>query len=63
MRFTDHFVRDFLDATARVIIGESEMEVRFQKRAHRTLLIAAGLDQTSESMPGLGNKRLRLTFG
>ena len=58
-----HLFRDFIDATAQVTIGESEIEVRFQKRAHNPLLMAAGLDQTRESIPWLGNKRLRLTLG
>lgn len=58
-----HLFRDFIDATAQVTIGESEIEVRFQKRAHNPLLMAAGLDNEHPSIPWLGNKRLRLTFG
>lgn len=58
-----HIFRDFIDATAQVTIEESEIEVRFQKRAHNPLLMAAGFDQTRQPMPWLGNKRLRLTFG
>ncbi len=46
-----------------VTIGESEIEVRFQKRAHNPLLMAAGLDKEHPSIPWLGNKRLQLTFG
>jgi hypothetical protein len=58
-----HLFRNFIDATAFVSIEESEIGVRFQKRAHNPLLLAAGFDQTHESIPWLGNKRLRLTFG
>ena len=58
-----HLFRDFTDATAQVTIGESEIEVRFQKRAHNPLLMAAGLDKEPPSIPWLGNKRLQLTFG
>jgi len=58
-----HLFRDFIDATAQVTIGESEIEVRFQKRAHNPLLMAAGLDKEHPSIPWLGNKRLQLTFG
>jgi hypothetical protein len=58
-----HLFRDFIDATAYVMITESEIQVRFQKRAHNPLLIAAGLDKEHHSIPWLGNKRLQLTFG
>jgi hypothetical protein len=58
-----HIFRDFIDATARVTIAESEIDVRFQKRAHNPLLMAAGFDNERSSIPWLGNKRLRLTFG
>jgi hypothetical protein len=58
-----HIFRDFIDATAQVTIGESEIEVRFQKRAHNPLLMAAGFDKDASSISWLGNKRLRLTFG
>jgi hypothetical protein len=58
-----HIFRDFIDATAQVIIEKSELEIRFQKRAHNPLLMAAGFDQLRPPIPWLGNKRLRLTFG
>jgi len=58
-----HLFRDFIDATAEVSITEREIVVRFQKRAHNPLLIAAGFDQTGGVVPWLGRKRLRLTFG
>jgi hypothetical protein len=58
-----HLFRDFIDATAQVMIGESEIQVRFQKRAHNPLLMAAGWDKEHPSIPWLGNKRLELTFG
>ena len=58
-----HLFRDFIDATAAVTIGDSEIDVRFQKRAHNPLLLAAGFDQTHQAIPWLANKRLRLSFG
>lgn len=58
-----HLFRDFIDATAQVTIGEAEIEVRFQKRAHNPLLMAAGFEKEHQSIPWLGNRRLRLTFG
>jgi hypothetical protein len=58
-----HLFRDFVDATAQVTISDSEIEIRFQKRAHNPLLMAAGFHQLHPPIPWLGNKRLRLTFG
>jgi hypothetical protein len=58
-----HLFRDFVDATAHVTVGESEIEVRYQKRAHNPLLVAAGFDTTEMAIPWLGRKRLKLLFG
>ena len=58
-----HIFRDLVDATAAVSIGTDEIEVRFQKRAHNPLLLAAGFQKTDTIIPWLGNRRLRLTFG
>ena len=58
-----HIFRDFIDATAVVTISDSEIEVRFQKRAHNPLLLAAGFDQFHQPIPWLDNKRIRLIFG
>jgi transposase len=58
-----HLFRDFIDATAGVTITEGEVVVKFQKRAHNPLLIAAGFEKTDDVVPWLGNKRLRLVFG
>jgi hypothetical protein len=37
--------------------------VRFQKRAHNPLAMAAGFAQTDLPVPWLGKKRLQLVFG
>ena len=58
-----HLFRDLIDATADITITESRVVVKFQKRAHNPLLIAAGLDRTDVVIPWLGGKRLRLVFG
>ena len=58
-----HLFRDFIDASARIEIGEDEILVRFQKRAHNPLLVAAQFDETVAVVPWLGGKRLRLVFG
>lgn len=58
-----HLFRDFIDASAGVTITTEEVVVKFQKRAHNPLLVAAGFDQTNTVVPWLGNKRLRLVLG
>jgi hypothetical protein len=58
-----HLFRDFIDASAGVTISEGEVLVKFQKRAHNPLLVAAGIDQTDTVVPWLGKKRLRLVLG
>ncbi len=60
---SQHIFRDFIDATASVCITEDEIQVRFQKRAHNPLLIAAGFHETDIRVPWLGGKRLQLIFG
>jgi len=58
-----HIFRHFIEATASVRITEDEILVRFQKRAHNPLLIAAGFHETDIRVPWLGGKRLQLIFG
>ena len=58
-----HLFQDFVNATAQVKMTESDIVVRYQKRAHNPLLIAAGFDTTETVIPWLGRKRLRLVFG
>ena len=58
-----HVFRDFIDATADIEITEKEIVVRYQRRAHNPLLIAAGYGRTETVIPWLGGKRLKLVFG
>jgi hypothetical protein len=58
-----HLFRDFIDASAEVTIDKRTIDVRFQRRAHNPLLIAAGFDQTNVAVPWLGRKQLRLVLG
>jgi hypothetical protein len=58
-----HLFLDLIDATADITIREGHSEVKFQKRAHNPLLLAAGLDKTDVVVPWLGRKRLRFVFG
>ena len=54
---------DFIDAHATVTFDERTLVVRFQKRAHNPLLVAAGFDTTDVRVPWLGNRRLQFQFG
>jgi hypothetical protein len=58
-----HLFRDFIDASATITLTEKEVQVRFQKRAHNPLLVAAGFDLTNLRVPWLGGKRLRILLG
>jgi hypothetical protein len=58
-----HLFRDFVNATAAVTITDDEIQVRFQRRAHNPLLIAAGFDRTDAAIPWLNKKRLQFIFG
>jgi hypothetical protein len=60
---SQHIFRDFINAVAHVMITEREILVRFQKRAHNPLLMAAGFDKTDLPVPWLGNRRLQFLFG
>jgi len=46
-----------------ITLTADEIIVRYQKRAHNPLLIAAGFANTNVPVPWLGGKRLRLVFG
>jgi hypothetical protein len=54
---------DFIDANATIMLDERTFVVRFQKRAHNPLLIAAGFDTTDIHIPWLGGRRLQFQFG
>ena len=58
-----HIFRDFIDATATLIIDRKDIWVRFQKRAHNPLLIAANLDKAVIRVPWLRGRNLHFVFG
>jgi hypothetical protein len=58
-----HIFRDFIDATAQILIEDDDTLVRFQKRAHNPLLLAADFAKTDVPIPWLANKCLHLAFG
>jgi hypothetical protein len=58
-----HIFRDFIDAVGLITLTDDEIIVRYQKRAHNPLLLAAGFADTDVPVPWLGDKRLRLIFG
>ena len=60
---SQHIFRDFINAVAHVMITERDIQVRFQKRAHNPLLMAAGFAKTNLPVPWLGNRRLQFLFG
>jgi hypothetical protein len=60
---SQHLFRDFIDASATVTIRGQRIEVRYQRRAHNPLLLAAGYDRMELRIPWLGNKHLELAFG
>jgi len=55
--------RNFINATADIRITEEEVVVKYQRRAHNPLLVAADYDKTETVVPWLGGKRLKLIFG
>ena len=58
-----HIFRDFINATAQITIDEEDLVVRFQKRAHNPLLLAADFHKTLVPIPWLEDKNLRFAFG
>lgn len=58
-----HMFRDFIDATASIRITRTDIVVKFQKRAHNPMLIAADFDKTEISIPWLEHKKLHLVIG
>jgi transposase len=58
-----HLFRNFVDATAHISIAKKDITVKFQKRAHNPLLIAAGLDKIDLKIPWLENKKFRIVLG
>jgi hypothetical protein len=55
--------RDFIDASAKILIDETEIAVIFQKRAHNPMLMNAKIDEETTHIPWLGNKKLRFVLG
>jgi hypothetical protein len=58
-----HLFRDFIDASALVRIGQRDIEVHFQKRAHNPLLAAAQFGTIDAPVPWLGGKHLQFKLG
>ena len=63
MAKSSHLFRDFIDATANIVIDEKDIAVNFQKRAHNPLLIAASFDKTATPIPWLENRKLHILLG
>ncbi len=58
-----HMFQDFIEASADILITDDDIIVKFQKRAHNPLLLAAGFGTIETRVPWLGNRRLRFDFG
>jgi hypothetical protein len=58
-----HLFRDFVDASAGITITAKAIVVKYQKRAHNPLLVAAAFDKTDVAVPWLGGEQLQLVFG
>src|SRR5712691_8571559 len=58
-----HIFRDFIDAVGLITLTDDAVIIRYQKRAHNPLLLAAGFANTNVPVPWLGGKRLQLVFG
>jgi hypothetical protein len=54
--------RNLLDVSATVSIGDNDVIVKLDKRAHNPYLVASGLTQSPTPMPWFGGKRLVLDF-
>ena len=59
-----HIFRNFIDATAQVVVAEKEVVVKFQKRAHNPLLLGSEFAaKATHKIPWWGDRKLRFTFG
>lgn len=58
-----HIFRDFINAAAEITVEEREVRVKFQKRAHNPLLLAAKFDRVETPVPWWGDRKLRFVFG
>jgi hypothetical protein len=57
-----HLFRDLVDTPAVVEVTDDDVVVRFPRRAHNPLLLAAGLGKEACPVPWLGGKTLRFLF-
>jgi hypothetical protein len=58
-----HIFRDFVNASARVVISDQEVQVQFGKRAHNPLLLGAGFADRTVTVPWWEGRKLSLSFG
>ncbi len=58
-----HIFRDFIEASARVSVTPTQIDVSFQKRAHDPQLIAAQFQDRKVRVPWLGGRSVCLHFG
>ena len=58
-----HIFRDFVEASARVVVSDHNVDVHLGKRAHDPLLLGADFAKTDVSVPWWGGRRLRIHIG
>jgi hypothetical protein len=58
-----HIFRDFTNATAQVVVGQNDISIHMQKRAHNPYLMAAGFQNTDVAVPWLDQKKLHIVLG
>jgi hypothetical protein len=58
-----HIFRDFIDATTQITISNTDVLVKFQKRAHNPFLLASGFGDLKTIIPWWGGRILRFQFG
>jgi hypothetical protein len=58
-----HIFRDFIKASARVVLSDDTVHVHLGKRAHDPLLLAAGFANTDVTVPWWQGRRLKLHIG
>lgn len=57
-----HIFRDFIDATATLVLTQKDIQVQFQKRACNPFLIAADYGKVDIQVPWLAGKKLQFMF-
>jgi hypothetical protein len=58
-----HIFHDLVNGTVQVVVGENDLSIQMQKRAHNPFLIAAGFHQADVIIPWLAQIPLHIRLG